>query len=181
MANAKKLVPILLKWEGGYVNDPLDKGGETNKGITISTWKSFGYDVSEKILEIKVGSKTYKNVTKSLYEMTDNQWYDIFKKLYWDKWLGDKINNQSIANILVDWVWSSGGSTIKRVQKILGVKADGIVGNKTIDTINSANQEQLFEKIKNDRIVFVNNIVNNNLSQARFINGWINRINSFNF
>lgn len=35
MAIANKLVPFILQWEGGFVNDPDDLGGATNKGITI--------------------------------------------------------------------------------------------------------------------------------------------------
>lgn len=38
MANVEKLVPQILKWEGGFVNHPNDKGGATNKGITIGTY-----------------------------------------------------------------------------------------------------------------------------------------------
>lgn len=38
MADIKVLVPFILSWEGGFVNDPDDKGGATNKGVTIATW-----------------------------------------------------------------------------------------------------------------------------------------------
>ena len=41
MADIKKLIPFLLKWEGGFVNDPVDLGGATNKGITIKTFISY--------------------------------------------------------------------------------------------------------------------------------------------
>jgi len=43
MANIQQLVPILLKWEGGYANNPADLGGATNEGVTLSTWKQQGY------------------------------------------------------------------------------------------------------------------------------------------
>jgi lysozyme family protein len=38
------LVPKILQWEGGYVNDPSDSGGAINKCVTISTWRKIGYD-----------------------------------------------------------------------------------------------------------------------------------------
>ena len=44
MANVDKLLPFILKWEGGFANDPADAGGATNKGVTIATWKRCGYD-----------------------------------------------------------------------------------------------------------------------------------------
>ena len=34
MANVNKLKPFILKCEGGFVNDPDDLGGATNRGIT---------------------------------------------------------------------------------------------------------------------------------------------------
>lgn len=33
----------LVEREGGYVNDPTDRGGETNWGITIAVARAFGY------------------------------------------------------------------------------------------------------------------------------------------
>ena len=44
MAEIKKLAPWILKWEGNLVNDPLDRGGATKKGVTIAVWKTQGYD-----------------------------------------------------------------------------------------------------------------------------------------
>ncbi len=44
MASVDKLLPFILRWEGGFVNDPADLGGATNKGVTIATWRQVGYD-----------------------------------------------------------------------------------------------------------------------------------------
>ena len=44
MADIKILSPFILSFEGGFVNHPNDKGGATNKGVTIATWKKQGYD-----------------------------------------------------------------------------------------------------------------------------------------
>lgn len=37
----KKALSFVLKWEGGYVNNPNDKGGATNKGITQETYNNW--------------------------------------------------------------------------------------------------------------------------------------------
>ncbi len=44
MAKIEILSPFILSFEGGYVNHPNDKGGPTNKGVTIATWRRVGYD-----------------------------------------------------------------------------------------------------------------------------------------
>lgn len=49
MANVEKLAPLILKWEGGFVNDPDDLGGATNRGVTLATYMQYcrkkGYPV----------------------------------------------------------------------------------------------------------------------------------------
>ena len=167
MANAHKLVPFILKWEGGFVDDPLDRGGATNKGITLKTFQyHFG-----------------KNKTvNDLKNITDEQWFEIFKEDFWDRWKADEIKNQSIANILVDWVWASGKYGITNAQRILKVPVDGVVGSKTIEAINNyPNQRMLFGKILTERLAYVNKIVKANPSQKKFLNGWKNRIVAFKY
>lgn len=166
MADAQKLIPFILKWEGGFANHPLDKGGPTNKGITFNTYRAF-YPGA---------------MVEDLKEMTDDQWFNIFVTGYWDLWRADELKNQSIANIVVDWAWASGPITsIKQVQRILGVKADGIVGPTTLRAINNTNQQELFNDIKAARYRFVESIIARDPSQAVFRKGWQNRINDIHF
>lgn len=166
MADKNKLIPIIKRWEGGYSDNPNDRGGATNSGVTLAVYQSvYG-----------------KNKTKNdLKRMTNEQWDYIFAKLYWNKWKADEIKNQSIANILVDWVWMSGYGTIKKIQSLFGLTADGIVGNKTISYINSHDQEEVFNKIWNRRKSFYESLVKNNPSQKVFLKGWMNRLNTFKF
>jgi lysozyme family protein len=37
MAQIEKLIPLIFKWERGYVNDPVDRGGPTKMGVTLKT------------------------------------------------------------------------------------------------------------------------------------------------
>lgn len=41
MTDIRKLAPFILKWEGGFVDDPDDLGGATNMGVTIGTYEAY--------------------------------------------------------------------------------------------------------------------------------------------
>lgn len=100
----------------------------------------------------------------------------VMKPHYWNRWQADRIQSQSIANIVVDWVWASGKHGITRVQRILGVTPDGIVGEKTLAALNARNPRELFDAIKRDREAFIESIIRSNPSQAVFRKGWLKRL-----
>lgn len=170
MANVNKLKPFILKWEGGFVNDPDDLGGATNKGITFATYCQ--YRKKKRLPEPTV---------EDLKKLTDSEWTEILKTMYWDRWQADRINNQSVANILVDWLWGSGVHGIKRPQKLLGVTVDGIVGEKTLAALNACDPMEIYFAIKNDRIRFIDEICKARPANEKFRKGWLNRINDFKF
>lgn len=170
MANVEKLVPFILKWEGGFVNDPDDLGGATNRGVTLATYTQYcrkkGYPVP---------------TVERLKNLSEREWTEIMKTMYWDRWKADQIVNQSVANILVDWVWASGIHGIKRPQKILGVAVDGIVGSRTLAAVNAKDAKELFYSIKADRIRFIDEICKARPANEKFRRGWMNRINNLTF
>jgi lysozyme family protein len=161
MADINKTVRHLLKWEGGFVNDPADPGGATMKGVTLETFRRF------------FGKE---KTVRDLKNITDEQWTYIFKKGYWDKLQADRIDSQSVADILADWVYNSGTGMIGAVQKIVGAKADGVVGDNTINAINSADRKALFDKIKRERESFYRDIAERKPQMQKFLKGWLNRL-----
>lgn len=138
-------------------------------GVTIGTWRSVGYD--------KDGDGDIDVDDLHLLDKEDVI-ERVLRPYYWNRWRADEILNQSVANILVDWVWASGTHGIKRPQRILGVTPDGIVGPKTLAAVNSMDPMELHFRIKNDRIKFIDEICQRDPSQERFRKGWMNRINA---
>ena len=172
MADVKKLVPFILKWEGGFVNDPDDLGGATNMGVTIGAWKSCGYDKDGD------GDIDVDDLHLLTREDVVNR---VLKPHYWDRWKADLIQDQSVANILVDWVWASGAHGIKIPQRLLGVTMDGIVGPKTIAAVNAKNPRELFDMIKIARFDFIEDICRKRPANNKFKRGWMNRINDISY
>lgn len=164
MASIDILIPFILEWEGGYVHHKNDKGGATNRGVTLKTWEEYCKKTG------KLASLT------TLRKMTQAEWHDIFKEHSWDLWKADRIYSQRVANILVDWSWMSGAKTVKKVQKILGVTADGIVGAITLAAINGHSEDALFGQIKELRKKFYYGIVKQDPTQQTFLKGWIRRL-----
>lgn len=186
MANVDSLLPYILKFEGGFVNDPADAGGATNKGVTIATWRQVGYD--------KDGDGDIDVADLKLLTDADVR-NRVLKPAFWDRWKADRIISQGVANILVDWVWGSGKHGIVIPQRLLGVAPDGIVGEKTLAAVNAAAPRQLFDAIFEARKKFLHYITNQSIARyerkigrkateaelkkhtnKRFIKGWLNRL-----
>src|SRR3981081_1700225 len=45
MASFDLSLPIVLKFEGCYVDEPTHPGGEPNKGVTMATFRSCSHDL----------------------------------------------------------------------------------------------------------------------------------------
>lgn len=168
MASAKKAIPNILRWEGGYSSHPADTdGGCTMKGITLITFRRYyGKD----------------KTCEDLRRITDEQWFTIFKTGYWDRLNGDQIENQSIADLCVDMCWGSGTVTaIKKIQMALGTNPDGIVGPKTLALLNGPNKREIHSKLKEMRRVWFLNIVKAQPAKKVFLKGWLRRLDSFTY
>ena len=175
MAKSEILSEFVLSWESSkYTNMRSDRGGATKFGITLATWKIVGYDKNG---DGKITAEDVKSLSKSDYDR-------VFKRNYWDVCYGDKIINQSVANLLVDFAYNSGCSkAIKKIQKVVGTKEDGIIGKNTLAAINNFKQGQwvLFDKLKIARITFLNDIVKNDPKQEDNLKGWLRRVGNIKY
>lgn len=56
---AVAIIATVLNLEGGYVNNPLDPGGETNHGVTVQVARDNGYTGSMKDLPVEFAQQVY--------------------------------------------------------------------------------------------------------------------------
>lgn len=97
----KKALKFVLKWEGGYSNNPNDLGGATNKGITQNTYNAW----------LKSQGKSPKNVKY----ITDAEVEQIYYKNYWLAAGCDKMS-EKFAILSFDTAVNMG---VSRVQQFL--------------------------------------------------------------
>ena len=191
MAYFDEIIPFFLKWEAGlgkhalslpleqmfeearktgYGNDPDDRGGATLCGVILSTYRA--YCKSKGLPQPGI---------KDLKAMPFAHWREIAKTMFWDRWQADEITSQPVANILVDWVWASGQHGITIPQKLLGVKADGTVGPKTLAALNARESRALFEQLRQARLRFIDSICARRPANNKFRRGWLNRLNAITY
>ena len=162
MAEFGKYAPLLRQLEGGFVDDPDDAGGATYAGVTLKVFRSY-YGGDRTVEDLKA--------------ISNIEWCNIMKTGYWNRLQADRIGSQGVAEILADWAVNSGVRTaVKGVQRLLGVRQDGIVGDMTIAAINGEDPQRLFYDIKAARKQYYIDIVERKTSNAKFLKGWLNRL-----
>jgi len=169
-----------LKHEGGYANVSGDRGGETYRGIArvyhpswegwqlLDTYKLQNGGIKHNVI---IQDATLENLVKQFY---------YFR--FWKHFNLDKINSAELATLVYDSVVHSGNRGIKFLQEaanMLGtaLKVDGIIGNNTLTAINSLPAVKLHDTMKEVRLSFLRQLATGD--QAKFWNGWYNRIASF--
>lgn len=153
------IVEYTLKKEGGYVDDNVDKGGETNFGISKASHPNVNV----------------KNLTKA-------EAIEIYRKKYWDGTNIDKLHDQRIAQKLFDMsVLMGQKQAVILLQRALlasgrDVLIDGDLGRITVRKTNECkNREGLLWCFIGEIANYFRDVVQYDPSQKRFLDGWNNR------
>ncbi|WP_238610631.1 glycoside hydrolase family 108 protein [Candidatus Schmidhempelia bombi] len=170
-----RISKIVLRHEGGYVNNPNDSGGATNRGIAWNTWVAY----AKQDLGI---DPTLDNLKK----LTDEQAEIIYRKRYWQPKGFCRIENDRLGLMIYDWSITSGGA-IKKIQQLLvnefnqDLNIDGKMGKATALIINSlSEQDKLLTRITEIRKEYYTNLAikkdGTHTKNHVFLKGWLNRV-----
>lgn len=146
----------LIKWEGGYVNNKNDPGGETKYGISKRQYP-----------DIKDIKNLSVEAAKQIYFLD-----------FWKKYKCDQFINSNIASKYLDVIVNTGPTQgTKILQRAiraanLYIIDDGIIGQATIKAANESNPDALYAAFKSEQAAFYRMLQKN---QPMFFDGWLFR------
>lgn len=155
--NWNKSFDLVIVNEGGYVDNKLDPGGATNWGCTQAVWEGY------------IGHKVSVDDMKAL---TKEDVKPLYKKRYWDAIHGDAIPS-GLDYCLFDCAINSGvNRSAKIIQEIVGVFADGAIGNNTVSAITQLNPITAINEFCDKRQAFLESLK----TFPVFGKGWSKRV-----
>lgn len=143
----------LIGHEGGYVNHPQDKGGETIWGITKATAREYGY-------------------TGSMKNMSRETAKRIYYKGFWCRYQCDQFPD-ALAWQFFDCAVNHGfGNACRMLQRALKVADDGIIGSITLAAIKRQPETQILLLLNAERLMFYTKLS----TFKTFGKGWVRRV-----
>lgn len=162
MSGFREALPLILKYEGGYVNDPADPGGATNKGITQRV-----YDVY----------RTGRSLPRQGVQLiTPAEVEAIYLVNYWQAGHCDLLPwPLSLAHF--DACVNTGlAQAMKLLQRAAGVADDGVWGPVTAAAVQARGAGAIMAEQLLERLRFYDLLVQQKPALVRFFRGWVNRV-----
>lgn len=151
------VIDRILLTEGGYVNDPDDRGGETKFGVS----KRHHPDID------------IKNLTREKAR-------DILVNEYIVAPGFDTLTPGVLRDQLIDYGYHSGPpQAIRSLQQILGVEVDGKLGPGTRAALLKGDALKLNTALVKKRVEFLSDIIIRRPANLKFLRGWMKRALSF--
>jgi lysozyme family protein len=151
----KECLELVLKSEGGWVNNPKDPGGETNLGVTKAVWEEWvGHPV------------------ESLKKLTKDDVAPLYEQKYWRPCYGEVLPRGLDLIVFSAAIMSGSGRCIKLLQSAIGCVPDGVIGPKTRELISASNTANLIAKFSEARREYYHSLK----TFPIFGKGWLARV-----
>jgi lysozyme family protein len=155
--NFTACLALVLKSEGGYVNNPADPGGITNLGVTKRVWEEYtGHEVDE---------KTMRGLTPQLVA-------PLYEQKYWRPCYGEVLPRGLDFVVFSMGVNAGPGRSVKLLQSAIGCVPDGIIGPKTRELILASNSATLIAQFSEARREYYRSLK----TFPIFGKGWLSRV-----
>jgi len=180
MSNFAHAIESVMLHEGGYVDNPSDPGGATNYGISLRWLKSQGDLDGDGWLEGDLDHDGDVDVD-DIKMMDKEQAMGMYRTLWWEPYRYDLITSQPIANKVFDLTVNMGSKQshklLQRAIRACGllIKDDGIIGNKTLESINVVDELSLIPAYRSEAAGFYRGLAIKNPKFNTFLKGWLNR------
>lgn len=150
-------IRLLLRHEGGFVNNPKDPGGMTNLGVTKRSWEAHkGHSVTE----------------ADMRALTPAAVQTFYKRRYWDAINGDDLP-KGVDFCLFDTCVNSGPKrAVLLLQAVLGVTQDGVLGPATLKAVSLWPAKDLITQYSAARLSFMRSLP----TWDTFGKGWKKRV-----
>lgn len=152
-------MPVLLVSEGGFVDNKKDPGGRTNKGVTQRVYNGYRRNQGQPIRDVKL--------------IEDLEVFAIYRANYWAAVKGDDLPT-GVSYVVFDGAVNSGpAQAVKWLQRALGVKVDGHIGQATVAAaIDHPDHDALIASICDQRLKFMEALK----TWDTFGKGWAKRV-----
>lgn len=178
--------------EGGYANNPNDKGKETFAGIASVSWPNWegwpyihkyirDWELSDKKMSLaKYVNSSARVSTEPIMGMVSR----FYEKNFWNSLKAGSINDQQVSNSYYDFGVNSGvNRAIRYLQDSVNelgckVESDGLIGTKTLQAVNSVDPKKLLSIYNNKREDFYRGLAKQP-SQAAFLGSWLSRLKPY--
>jgi len=154
----------VLKHEGGWSNDPLDPGGPTNRGITLSRFASH--------LGEKLDGSSRQRLIESLKTIAPSLVQEIYYERYW--LVGQSHLLPAGLDLMhFDCAVNQGAyRAAKFLQSAVGAKVDGEIGPQTLKAAHTADTRKAIAQFRALRAAHYRGLEH----FWRFGRGWLSRL-----
>ena len=157
-------LPFVLRWENGYVDNPDDPGGATNRGITQRVYNDWRSHHGLGVRDVRL--------------IDDEELRAIYQTCYWVPPQCDLLSGP-LDLVQFDTAVNMGvGRAIRMLQASLGCLVDGDFGPGTQHAADTCDIGTTVKKYCERRESYYRTLAQNNPRLAIFLKGWINRLNA---